>query len=84
MEGLILLVGLLLAIIILFQGIVFGLIVLRIFNAELGGFKQVLPTKESGDSFTLASKEVPLDQFIPRGDIPVKVKYSEKDEFTKV
>lgn len=68
-------------IIILFLGCVLCFLAYKLIkpNAEIK-----LPfSKEEGDIITRQNR-VPIDQFLPRKDVPVKIEYSQKDDITKV
>lgn len=81
METLLLCVALFQTIVILVLGVVFIYFAFRLFNLETN----ILPNRESGVNADRIdqTENVPLDQFLPRTDQPLKIKYSEKDKFTK-
>lgn len=80
MEGLILLATLFLTCVMLTLGVVFVVLALRLLEATK---PQVFAPEETQDTITLP-KNVPIDQFMPAVDKPLTVKYSDKDQITKI
>lgn len=67
----------------LFLGVLFVWAVFGISNISLPFTKKEDKVNKVGEDFFSRPERVPIDQFVPRGDIPLKVKYSEKDSYTK-
>ncbi len=84
MEGMILIAVLFLTATILFLGIVFCYLASKLLDIDLPfGRKVIDKTTPLGEDLFSKPDRIPVDQFLPRTDMPLKVKYSDKDIVTK-
>lgn len=84
MEGMILVAILFLTVVVLLLGILFCYFAFKLIGQEIPiGFSSNDKINEVGaDTFT-KSGDVPINEFVPRKDMPLKIKYSDKDQYTK-
>jgi hypothetical protein len=86
MEWLIVLAIIFQTTVTLMLGIAFLYLAFKIFNLEfgIGMDKKDIFTELEEKTMDLPKGNVPIEKFIPKKDTELKVKFSSKDQFTKV
>ena len=84
MDGIIAVVLLFLTAVVLLLGILFLYFAFKLIGQEIPiGFNSTDKMNRMTTNEFTREENVPIDQFIPRKDMPIKIKYSEENKYTK-